>query len=79
MPQTSLPVPEKCETITERVLYDTLNNKFRKINMEERMNWWIPKRKVIGIIHLVHSKWKYDLIEKWDFYHRFARSFKGVL
>jgi len=78
MPDTSLLVPDKCESITERVLYDTLNNKYKKINIDERMNWWFPKRKMNGAIYLAHSKWKYDLIEKWEFYHRLARSFKGV-
>jgi len=79
MSDTPLPVPGKCETITERVLYDTLNNEYRKIDIEERMNWWVPKRKVIGVMHLVHSKWKYDLIGKWEFYHSFVRSFKALL
>lgn len=79
MSDTPLPVPDKCETITEKVLYDTLNNEFRKINMEERLNWWVPKRKVIGAIYMVHSKWKYDLIGKWAFYHRLVLSLKAVL
>jgi len=79
MLETSLPVPDKCVTITERVLYDTLNNEYRKINMEKRMNWWVPKRKVISVIHLVHSKWKYDLTGKWEFYHRLVRSIKTLL
>jgi len=78
MPETLLPVPEKCEAITERVLYDTLNNQYRKINIEELMNWWVPKKKVFWAMHLVHSKWKYDLTGKWEFYHRFARSLKAL-
>jgi len=79
MPVTPLPVPDKCETITERILYDTLNNEFRKINMEELLNLWVPKRKMIGALHLFHSKWKYDLIGKWEFYNRLALSFKAQL
>jgi len=79
MPEIPLPVPEKCKTITEKVLYDTLNNEFRKINLKERMTWWVPKRKVISAITLVQTKWRYDLIGKWDFYYRFARSFKAQL
>jgi hypothetical protein len=79
MPDTPLPVPDECEALTERVLYDTLNNEFRKINIEERLNWWVPKRKVISAINLVHTKWKYDLIGKWGFYHRLAQSFKALL
>jgi len=79
MSDTPLPVTDKCEILTERVLYDTLNNKYRKTSKEEHMNLWGPKRKVIGVIHMVHSKWKYDLIGKWEFYHSFARSFKALL
>ena len=79
MPDIPLAVPDKFETTTERVLIDTLKNEYRKINMEERLNWWVPKRKVIGAINLYHTKWKYDLIGKWEFYHRFVRSFKALL
>lgn len=79
MPDTPLPVPDKCETLTERVLNDTLNNKYRKINRDEFLNMWVAKRKMIGALHLFHSKWKYDLIGKWEFYHRFAQSFKALL
>ena len=78
MPETSLPVPDNCETITERVLYDTLNNGYRKINIEERLNWWVPRRKVLGVLYLFHTKWKYDLIGKWEFYYRLVRSFKTL-
>jgi len=78
MPPIPLPVNDKCATITERVLYDTLNNKYRKINREEHINLWVPKRKVIHAIQLVNSKWKYDLIGKWEFYYRLVRSFKSL-
>jgi hypothetical protein len=79
MPDIPLPVPDGCETLTERVLYDTLNNEFRKINMEELLKWWVPKRKLFSAIILFHSKWKYDLIDKWGFYHRLVLSFKALL
>jgi len=79
MPDIPLPLPDKCEVLTEKVLYDTLNNKYRKFSNDELMNMWVPKRKVIGALHLFHSKWKYDLIGKWEFYHRFALSFKALL
>ena len=78
MQDTPLPFPDKCETITEKILYDTLNNEFRKINLKERVTWWVPKRKVITAINLVQTKWRYDLIGKWEFYHRLLRSFKTL-
>jgi len=79
MPDIPLPIPDECESLTERVLYDTLNNEYRKFSNDEILKWWVPKRKVIGAIHLFHSKWKYDLIGKWEFYHRLVLSFKAQL
>src|SRR5665648_514599 len=79
MPDTPLLIHDKCKTISERVLSDTLNSKYRRIIVEEQMNWWIPKRKVFSVIYLVHTKWKYDLIGKWEFYHRLVRSIKTLL
>jgi len=79
MPDIPLQVPDKCKAITERVLYNTFNNEARKINSEELLKWWVPKRKLFSAIILFHSKWKYDLIDKWGFYHRLALSFKALL
>lgn len=78
MSDTPLPVSDKHKALAERVLFDTLNNKYRNVNKEERMNWSVPKRKMIGALHLFHSKWKLDLVGKWEFYHRLAQSFKAL-
>lgn len=79
IPDTPFPVSDKHKALAERVLHDTLNNKYRNVTKEERMNWSVPKRKVISAINLVNSKWKFDLIGKWEFYHRLARRFKAYL
>jgi hypothetical protein len=76
MPAPPLPVSDECKAITERVLYD---NEARKIDMEELLKLWVPKRKLFSAIILFHSKWKYDLIDKWGFYHRLVLSFKALL
>ena len=72
-----LPVPNKCKTIIERVLYNTFHSKYRRIIVEEQKNWWIPKRKVFSAIYIIHSKWKYDLIGKWEIYHNLVRLLKA--
>ena len=79
MSNTPLPVSDKHKALAGRVLYDTLNNKYRNVNLEEYMNWSVPKRKVIGAINLVNLKWKFDLVGKWEFYHRLAQKFKAYL
>jgi len=77
MPGTSLPVSDKYKVLAEKVLYDTLNNKYKNVGEEKRMKWPFPKRKLMGAINLVNMKWKFDLVGKWEFYHRLAKKFKA--
>lgn len=77
MPDTPFPVSDKHKALSERIIYETLNNKFRNVNEEEHMNWSFPKRKVIGAINLINLKWKFDLVGKWELYHRLAMKFKA--
>jgi len=77
MPDTSLPASYKYKDLAEKILYDTLNNKYKNVGEEERMKWPFPKRKLMGAINLVNMKWKFDLVGKWEFYHRLAKKFKA--
>ncbi|MFO7923009.1 MAG: nucleotidyltransferase family protein [Bacteroidales bacterium] len=78
MADTILPVTGQDGEITERILNDTLYNSYRKIGREKLINMAALKRKIIGVRHLVNSKWKYDLVGKEEFYQRLIISFRGL-
>lgn len=67
MPQDSFPgLPvnnNKVTELTDRVLKDTLFNKFRSISKKELKTMWVPRRKLLGISQLVTSIWKYNSID----------------
>ena len=78
MPLDSIPVLMPEGSTSNRIFQDTLNNSFRKISTEERLKWWVLKRKAIWAIHLFNSKWKYNLAEDGIFYQRVMESLRSA-
>jgi hypothetical protein len=77
MPISTMPVLTKNDKISDLVFMDTMNYRFRRRGIEELKKMWLPKRKIIGAINLVKSKWKYDLVGHGAFYQRLKFSLKN--
>ena len=57
--------------LAERILKDTLYNKYRSVDKKEFEEMWVPRRKIFGINLFFSSKWKYDSIERGLFHKTF--------
>lgn len=78
MPVDSIPVLMPVASTSNKIFLDTLNNSYRKIETEERLKWWVLKRKAVGAMHLFRSKWKYDLAEDGLFYQSLMGSCRAA-
>ena len=57
--------------LAERILNDTLYNKYRSVDKKEFEEMWVPRRKFFGLKLFFSSKWKYDSIERGLFHKTF--------
>lgn len=77
MPEESFPGisinHQKVTVLTNRVLEDSLYNKYRSIDKKKLETMWVPRRKLLGLKHFLASKWKYDSIDRWLFYKIFIQ------
>lgn len=65
----------KIEALSNRVLEDTLLNKFRSIDRNYLEKMWAPRRNLLRLKLFLASKWKYDIIDKRLFYKVFLQRF----
>ncbi len=66
------------QNITDRVLEDIISHPCGGGSQKGLENMWVYRRKAIGAVRLIRSRWKYQLVEKQAFRNRFLRAVQNV-